>query len=114
MWVKAPRYNDFLSIIERKLHKKPSQENKMRTINVKPKFDIGDFISLKQDVAAVDTQESFRKYPPRLLIIEIHTITCIAGTQINYGVRGYDKEGRTAIMQYNEVEVQGITPMEVK
>lgn len=72
------------------------------------KFNVGDWVSTKQDIRSFQDKEFIgMKKPPAFYILEVYTVTCIAGTQIEYGVRGYNpNNGATNVMRFNEIELE--------
>lgn len=76
-------------------------------IEIESKFNVGDIVYLKQEVARYRTAEE-KKYGLRsanpLIIVEITTQTCYAATQVIYRIRMYNDKG-SMYENFNEIEL---------
>lgn len=69
-----------------------------------PRLKVGDSFYLKQDIINAENNK-YSDNPLARVIVELHEVTCSGGTQMFYAVRGYTKEGGTALQLHNEAEI---------
>lgn len=80
-----------------------------------PKYKIGQYVYIAQEVKGYDENglnyESIGNSKPRpIMIVDILTETCYAGTQIHYGFRGFNTNGGSSIIRMSEIELTEIAP----
>jgi hypothetical protein len=80
-----------------------------------PKFKIGDYVYIAQEVKAYNENglfyESYGVHkPPPFMIIGILQEECYAGTQIHYQFRAFGAQ--TTVWKMSEIELTDVPPIE--